>query len=167
MTTLEKDGRATEPLVIGLGSEHRGDDRSGLEVVRALRDRVRGAARLVEGPADATALLDLWEGREWVIVVDAVRSGRPPGAVVRLEVAPGEVPGPLGATSTHGLSLADAVELSRSLGRLPARLTIFGIEAEELGVGDRMTPAVAAAVQEVCGRVLDELGPLSPPIGST
>ena len=143
-------------LIIGLGSEHRRDDRCGLDVVRGLRGRVDRSVRLLEGPADATALLDSWEHVDRVIVVDAVRSGGPPGTVFRIEVD-GELPSPLGAISTHGLSLADAVELGRSLGRMPRRLTIYGIEVGDLALGEELSPAVRAAVGHVRGQLEDEL----------
>jgi hydrogenase maturation protease len=145
------------PLVIGLGNEHRGDDRSGLEVVRALRARLGEDARLIEGPEDVTELLALWTPVDRVIVIDAVRSGRAPGTVHRFELADGELPSRLGSTSTHGLTLADAVALARSLGRLPASLTVFGIEAGSVAMGHELSVPVARAVGEVTEAVASEL----------
>ncbi len=156
MATVRPRSEST-PLVIGLGNEHRGDDRLGLDVVRALRGRLAGSARLVEGPGDLTDLLALWSDEDRVIVVDAVRSGRPPGTVYRVEVADGALPSRLRTTSTHGFSLADAVALGRSLGRFPRSLTIFGIEAGTVTMTAGLSDPVARAVPEVAEAVASEL----------
>jgi hydrogenase maturation protease len=154
------------PLVIGLGTEHRGDDACGLEVVRELRRTLDGAARLAEGPGDVAALLDLWEGAGTVYVVDAVRSGRPPGTVVRFEV-PGASPPLVGTTSTHGLSLAEAIGLGRALGRFPHRLVVYGIEAAEVGMGADLSSAGANGVREAADLLVREIrsGVRPPPEG--
>jgi len=147
------------PVVIGLGNEHRRDDACGLSVVRALQAQAGLAARVVEGGDDASGLLDLWDGGGPVYVVDALSSGRPPGTVLRLEVGAAETPLPTPpTTSTHGLSLADAVGLGRALGRLPDRLVVFGIEVDDVTPGEGLTPPVAAGVLEVTQRLVRELG---------
>lgn len=146
------------PLVIGLGNEHRGDDGSGLEVARALRPRLAGKARVEECVSEGIALLEMWRDADRVLVVDAVRSGAAPGTVHRFEAGDGFSPGFRTATSTHGLSLAEAVALGRGLGCLPRRLVIYGIEADDVRVGDGLTPPVARGVQEATERILVELG---------
>lgn len=145
------------PLVIGLGNDDRGDDGSGLEVARALRPRVEGRARVEECRSGGVALLDLWRGSDRVLVVDAVRSGAPPGTVHRLEPGDGFVPGFRTATSTHGLSLAEAVGLARGLGCLPRHLVVYGIEVDNLAVGGGLTASVARGVAEATERILAEL----------
>ncbi len=145
------------PLVIGLGNEHRRDDGCGLEVVRTLQKRLGVEARLVEGGEDATDLLDLWEGAETVYVVDAVQSGRPAGTIHRFEVDRTTTLAGLPVTSTHGLSLGEAVALGRALGRFPGRLIVFGIEVTAVAPGAGLTPPVQAAVEEVMWRIAEEL----------
>jgi len=145
------------PLIVGLGNDARGDDRCGLDVVRALRGRLPPEVRVAEARPDVTELLDLWSEVDRVIVIDAVRSGRAPGTIHRFDLAREELPSRLGSTSSHGLSLADAVELARSVGRLPPQLTVFGIEAGPVAMHHGLSPAVARAVAEVAERVISEL----------
>jgi len=152
------------PLVLGVGTEHRHDDRCGLDVVRALRVRVGVGPRLVEASADAAELLDLWEDEERVYVIDAVRSGDPPGTRQVLEVV-GDLAPPAGATSTHGLSLGEAVSLGRALGRMPRRLTLYTIEAADVTMGDGLSPAVAVSVERVVDALVTELEPAPGPGG--
>lgn len=154
--TLPSDAVPGRWIVIGLGNEHRSDDRCGLEVVRRLRGHLPRAVRLTEGPRDALRLLDLWAGAGRAIVVDAMQGNGRPGSVRRFEI---EGTGALGhtvSTSTHGLGLAEAIEIGRSLGRLPERLTVFGIEVAELRMGERLGPEVADAVERVAEEILRE-----------
>jgi len=145
------------PLVIGLGNDHRGDDGSGLEVARALKPRLAGKARVEECVSEGIALLELWRDADRVLVVDAVVSGGVPGTVHRFEAGDGFSPGFRTATSTHGLSLAEAVALGRGLGCLPRRLVVYGIEVENLAVGSGLSAPVARGVQEAADRIEAEL----------
>ena len=58
------------------------------------------------------------------------------------------------ASSTHALGLAEAVELARSLGRLPQRVVVYGIEGESFAFGKGLSAAVAAAADRVTEEVL-------------
>ncbi|KAA0272463.1 MAG: hydrogenase maturation protease, partial [Acidobacteria bacterium] len=115
-------------LLIGLGNELRGDDVAGLLVARAARGREHGGIEIVEAGGEPVDLLAAWEGAGAAVVADAVASGAEPGAVHRLDAAARPLPAAFAAPSTHALGLAEAVELGRALGRLPPRLTVFGIE---------------------------------------
>jgi hydrogenase maturation protease len=145
------------PLVIGLGCPDRGDDAVGSAVARAVAARHAGVAVVEHG--DPTALLDLWAGHSPVVVVDAVRSGAPPGTVHWLETGPDAPPVSTrawthsGHGGTHAVGLAEMVELGRALGRLPARLVVVGVEAERFDHGAPLTARVAAAVPVAAARV--------------
>jgi hydrogenase maturation protease len=112
---------------------------------------------VLEEQGEPTGLLDAFDGAEAVWLVDAVSSGAEPGTIHRLEAGSGELPAELFRTSTHHLGLAEAVELGRALGRLPARTVVFGIEGASFAAGDELTPAVAAAAAEVASRVAEEV----------
>jgi hydrogenase maturation protease len=137
-------------LAIGLGNELRGDDAAGLLVARAIRDRAGAGIEAAEHEGEPVALLDLWEGAELVVVADAVGgSGAAPGTVHRFDAGEGPLPALFGGPSTHALGLAETIELARALGRLPARLIVFGIEGERFGAGERPSAAVLGAVEPV------------------
>lgn len=125
------------PRVIGVGNAWRRDDGAGPELARRCGGR---------STSDPSELLDLWEGADWAIVVDAAASGAPPGTVHRFDA--GAAPLPAGSTrsSSHAFGVADAVELARVLDRLPARLDVLAVEGEDFAVGSGLTPAVGRAV---------------------
>lgn len=132
--------------VIGLGNEWRSDDGAGLEVARRLGG--------VELPGEPIGLVEALDGP--CVLVDAVSSGAAPGTVHRFELDGDPLPAALfGASSTHALGLAEAVELARSLGRLPERVVVVGIEGGSFDFGKGLTPRVAAAVDHVTEELRD------------
>src|SRR5262249_54390602 len=67
-----------------------------------------------------------WNGADSLVLIEAVAPGRTPGAIYRLDASVAPLDRELFTASTHAFSLADAVELSRSLGTLPLRALVFG-----------------------------------------
>jgi hydrogenase maturation protease len=143
--------------VIGVGNAWRGDDAAGLVVARRLRGTVPPGVEVLEREGEPTGLVDAWEEAEAVWLVDAVASGVAAGTVHRLDASHAELPAELFRASTHHLGLAEAVELARALGRLPASVVFFGIEAASVDAGDELTPEVAAAVEVVADAVREEV----------
>jgi hydrogenase maturation protease len=143
--------------VIGVGNPYRGDDRVGLDVVRALRGRLPAGADVRECEGEPAGLIDVMAGAGAVWLVDAVKSGDPPGTVHRVQADAEELPTRIFGTSTHALGLADAVELARALGRLPAHTVVFGISGAAFGAGEGLAPGVAAAVGPVAEAIRAEM----------
>ncbi len=140
-------------MVIGVGNDWRRDDAAGLAVVRMLRERPCPGLRLVELHGEPAALLDRWEGEERVVLVDAVSSGAPPGTIHRLDATTCALAGELHRSSSHHLSVAEAVELGRVLDRLPAALELIGIEGSSFEAGRGLAPQVELAAEQVAGRL--------------
>lgn len=152
-----RPGSPALPVVLGLGNEARRDDGAGVAVVRELGRRGPLRARLVAPVADASALLELWPGTPLAVLVDATRSGAPPGTVTRFEGPGGPFAAPVPRTSSHGITVREALELAETLGRRPTRWVVYGIEAASVAPGIGLTPEVERAVVEVAGRVSGEL----------
>ena len=142
--------------VIGIGNPLRGDDAAGLLVARRVRDLAVPGVEVVELEGEPGRLIDAWEVGALVVVVDAVRSGSEEGSLLRFDATAGPLPAAVGAPSTHALGIGDAVEIARALGRLPARLVVYGIEGARFEVGAGVSPAVAAAVDAAAEAVLSE-----------
>ena len=140
------------PLVIGFGNRWRGDDAVGPLAAERL---AAAGYEAVEIEADGTLLLESWTGRTWVFVVDAMVSGAPPGSIRRFD-DPDALPKGAFRSSTHLISLAEAIDLARALGRLPHRLTVFGIEGGGYAYGASLSAAVDAALTIVL-REVEEL----------
>lgn len=143
-------------LVIGVGNELRGDDAAGIAVARRLREAPDLEVRELHG--EPTGLLDAWEGRDAVVLVDTMRSGAQPGAIRRMDASQTRLPAELrGSTSTHAVGLGDTLELARAIGRLPARVVVYAIEGRRFEAGAPMSDAVRSGIDELAARVLDEI----------
>ncbi len=136
-------------MVIGVGNGWRGDDGAGLAVARRVRELAPAGVEVREVEGDATALVDAWSGAARVVVVDAAESGAPPGTVQRFDARSQPLPVRSLRSSTHAFGVSDAVELARALRRLPDRLDVYAIEGASFTAGERLSPAVERAVDEL------------------
>jgi hydrogenase maturation protease len=138
--------------VIGVGAAMRSDDAAGLHVARRLREHGFDA---LEQEGEPVALLDAFGGCKEVVLVDAVRSGAAPGTIHRLDASRDPLPATLrSSSSTHALGIGEAIELARALGRLPARVLVYGIEGERFEAGEGLSDAVTAAVEALVRELL-------------
>lgn len=144
-------------VVIGIGNRYRRDDGSALLVLAALADRLPSAVPVVDSDGDPTRLIDSWTGADLAVVVETVRSGKPPGtvAVVDDDALLGASAGSGRNQGSHSLGLLEAIALGTAVGRLPRRLRVVGIEPEDLGWGDQVTDAVAGGIEPAAALVLD------------
>jgi hydrogenase maturation protease len=138
-------------MIIGLGNEFRRDDAVGLIAARRLRGRGVPAD---EHEGDLATLIDMWKQADRLILIDAIASGAAPGTLYRLDASSSPLDRELFKSSTHALGLADAVELSRTLGTLPPNVFVFGIEVRDLSAGMGLSPEVEAALPVLVEEVL-------------
>ncbi len=135
-------------LVVGIGNPVRGDDAAGLLAVQT----VGTSETVVEHDGEPASLMALWQGYEAVMLIDAVSTGNRPGTIVEIDVVRSRLPDGL-CRSTHALGPAEAVELARALGKLPAEVTLIGIEGKDYSFGSGLSAEVEAAVDRVVERV--------------
>ncbi len=146
-----------KPLVLCLGNEVLSDDGFGPAVGARLRGDPAFLARcdLAVASLAGFALLDLLQGRDRVLIVDAVDP-----AAMGAWSGPARGPGVLhflpgcklvpshNLVGSHQLSLPVALELGRRFGyAMPRTLDILACEAQDLRtMAERLTPPVQQAV---------------------
>lgn len=140
-----------------MGNESRRDDGVGIFIVRHYALSHLPGARIAEIQRDGTHLMDLWKQAGVVFVFDAVCSGSAAGTIYRLDAIKEPLSGNLFRLSTHTLGIAEAVELSRVLNQLPAKLILFGIEGKNYGQGQGLSLPCVQAALKVIRRVLVEI----------
>ena len=140
--------------VVGVGQPAAGDDAVGIAVVEWLRARPEAGRLDLHVATEAGALLPLLETADPVVIVDAVLVTGPPGDVYDLAPADLARRG-RSAWTSHGLGVAEVVELAGVLGQCLAELQVVGVGiARPEGHRVGLSPAVAAAVPRAGGRVL-------------
>lgn len=149
-----REGDSPSSLVIGVGNRDRGDDGAGPIAVDRL---VARGIPAVEHSHDGAAIIDVWEGCDRVILMDAMRSGAQPGTIRRFDASVERLPKGAFGVSSHLFGPVEAVETARALGRLPSSLIVFGIEGGSYRFGDPLSPAVLQAMHDLIDRVIEEL----------
>ena len=145
--------------VIGVGNEYRRDDGVGLVVAAAVAEAVTRAelpaVTVTATDGDPATILDAWAGAGLAVIVDAVRcTPSTPGRIHRTTAdgLAGTCP-----TSSHGFGVAEAIRLGVVLDRVPDRIVILAVEAEDTGFGPGLSAAVTAAIGPLTCAVLNEL----------
>jgi len=149
-TKAQRTQRHKGIVVVGVGNDFRHDDAAGLIAARRLRDCGIPAQ---EHQGDLATLIERWKGADSLILIDAIAPGRVPGAMYRLNASTSPLDRQVCNTSTHAFGLADVIELSRTLGTLPPKVLVFGIEAKDLTVGVGLSPEVEANLPELVKEV--------------
>jgi hydrogenase maturation protease len=150
---------APSAVILGAGNELRGDDAAGLEVIRLIRSGSVPTGLVVrEHPGDPLGLLEAWAGCSAALIVDAMdRADAEPGAVLRLDASATPLAvGGLGRGSTHAAGIGEAIELARTLQRLPPRVIVYGVQGMRFDIGAGLSPPVAAALPALAEAVVSE-----------
>ncbi len=140
----------TTAVVIGLGNAFRRDDGVGPAVAAAVQ--APPGVTVLTCPAEPTALLDAWDGVALAVVVDAAVGG-PPG---RIRTGTVEEYAAEKRVSSHDVGLRQTYELGRALGCAPGALVVVTVDVVDIGHGEGLSPAVAAALPEAV-RVVQRL----------
>ena len=141
-------------VVIGVGNPLRGDDAAGIAVVRRLRPR--SGVRVLQQDGEAATLVEALRDASAALVVDAA-SGAAPGKVWLWNASAQPLPQGLLGCSTHGLGVAEGIELARALGEMPQSCLVYALEGACFETGAAMSEAAQNAVTEAVSRIEAEL----------
>ena len=138
--------------IIGIGQSLRGDDAAGLEAVESWRNEQAATSdrpdiRVASMELPGLALLDILDGVEGAIIVDAVQAGAQPGTIHRVTASQLEAFAS-SSKSAHGWGVAETLRLGLSLDPRfrDTEVCVIGIEAEQYAIGAGLSRAVKEAV---------------------
>jgi hydrogenase maturation protease HycI len=141
-------------VVVGVGSEMRGDDAAGMKVVRRLRGALKSPnVLLIEGsvaPENFTSQIRRFKPSH-VILIDATDFGAEPGEVVLAE--PDAITGQ--SVSTHTIPLSILAKYLQE--QMKAKIALLGIQPARAHMGARMSGAVNDSIKLVEENLLREL----------
>lgn len=136
-------------LIVCIGNDLVGDDAVGHAIHKVLADMpLPPGAKLKFLGLGGMDLIEVIEGEDRLIVVDAVQLGKDVGTVhvLNWEQLPYMEPRPV---SGHGIGIREAIEVTKRLypERVPASIYLVGVEGICFNkVGEPLTPAVGKAV---------------------
>ena len=149
--------------VIGIGQSLRGDDAVGLEAVRQWQENYPDTANRPDIKVNVSelpglSLLDLLDGSEAAILVDAVKCYSVPGTIhtlcsEQLSAFTSD------AKSAHGWGVAETLRLDRMLNpdRQTIPIQIIGVEVGQIQVGNGLSKTVEQALPQVCKVIKNEV----------
>lgn len=147
-----------DTVVLGVGSPLMGDDGLGVAAVAALRraaGTMEGVAFL-DGGTWGMQLLPAIEDCRRLLVVDAIRDGREPGTVVRLEKD--ELPRLLyQKVSPHQVDLREVFAVAELKGTFPEEAVALGVEPEVVELHDGLSASVEGALPRLLEEVWAQL----------
>lgn len=140
--------------VAGLGNWLLRDDGVGVHALWDLERRPPPDAVLIDGGTAVLHTLDLIEGVDRVVAIDALRGGGQPGSLYLMDgLAPGPASHP---QSIHARGLREALSFVPDH-RRPRELLVVGVEPSVVTYGTELSPAVAAALPRVTAAVVSVL----------
>jgi len=145
-------------MVLGVGNILFTDEGVGIHTVESLRERYEFAPNvsLEDGGVLGMNLLGIISEADHLIVVDAIKNGKEPGTLYRLEGE--EIPKRVFAkNSLHQVDLLEALTLCQALDKTPETV-IVGVEPKDIKtVCLELTPPVQERVDDLILMVLGEL----------
>lgn len=148
----------TSALILGVGNILLGDEGIGIRVVEELENRYAfpEEVMILDGGTAGIELLRYIEGRDLLIVIDAMRADLAPGTVFRIEDE--DVPKRfMSRISPHQIGLSDLLAAGILSDQIPKRMILFGIEPECLETGITLSKSVNGSVDKIVNAILAEL----------
>jgi len=145
-------------LILGLGNILCADDGLGVVAVHELERRyvAPAGAEVLDGGTLGLSLLPHVQDAGAVILVDAARTGDPPGSFVRLE---GDDVGPAvrERLSPHQIGVEDLLQGARLLDSYPRKLVLLGLVPESIELRLGLSPALASRLDGLIESIVSEV----------
>jgi len=154
--------RQPDILLIGVGNAYRSDDALGLCAAREVSRRLPGAVVVKEVDGSGTSVMDAWEGADVALIIDAVRSGEPPGSLCRIDASHQRLPARFLARSSHSFGVAQAIETARELQKLPRTVIVYGIEGASFEQGTGLSDPVIRSMPALIAMIEHDIAAFQP-----
>ena len=145
--------------VLGIGNILLSDEGFGVRVIEKLYQEYEFPENVavVDGGVLGIHLLGVLSEAQHLIVVDAVKNKQAPGTIYRLEKE--ELPERiLLKNSLHQTDFLETLTLCQAIDKVPQTTVVLGVEPEDITTHSvDLTPAVAARVDDMMARVIQEL----------
>ena len=130
----------------------------GVHLVNVLKGKYHfsPAVELIDGGTKGLELLPFFEGREKILIVDAVDFGKEPGHIQEIEDE--DIPGVLSPKfSVHHIGLSDLLFALKLTEAMPEKICLIGIQPASTDIGLEMTGPVRSAFGRMTGLMIEKL----------
>jgi hydrogenase maturation protease len=145
-------------LILGIGNILLKDEGIGVHVAQTMEGMsLPHDVEVMDGGTMGIDLLYYIEGREKVVVIDAIRAGDKPGTIYRFTDKNLAQKKDLLRTA-HGIDITDAINTARLLGTKPDKIIFIGVEPEDISEGLELTPTIQQRIPKIIELVIKEIG---------
>jgi len=145
-------------LILGLGNPILSDDAVGIRIVEKIKSIIgeREGIDFDAGNMNSFHLLDIIEGYDRLVIVDAIKKGGEAGTLYNIPLE--ELDDTIHHSSIHTVNLATAIRFGQKMGELmPEYISIYGVEVEDIEnfseeLTDKVKRAVPGITQEIIKR---------------
>jgi hydrogenase maturation protease len=140
-------------LILGLGNILLGDEGVGVRVIEQLLSRsFPDEIEVIDGGTAGYELINFFEGKEKVIIVDAVKTDDTPGSVYKMDLSTVQEDETV-QLSLHQIGLKNVFKMA-SLMDLNPEVTLIGIVPKNyqdynIGLSDEVEKAIPLAIETV------------------
>lgn len=140
-------------LILGLGNILLGDEGVGVRVVEQLLSRpLPDEIEVIDGGTAGYELINFFEGKEKVIIVDAVKTNDTPGSVYKMDFSVVQEDETV-QLSLHQIGLKNVFKMA-SMMDLNPEVTLIGIVPKtyqdyNIGLSDEVEKAIPLAIETV------------------
>ena len=137
-------------VVAGLGNPLMSDEGIGIRLVSRLSDFSEEYPEVdfVDAGTGGMSLLYLFENRVKVILIDCANMGEQPGTIKRFTPEHVESVKELAHQSLHEQDLMKIIDMARMLGQLPKEIVIFGIQPENVSLGQTISAGLEKRIDD-------------------
>lgn len=140
--------------LIGIGNILLRDEGVGVHVVYAIKKRYTFSpeVEIIDGGTMGLDLLPLIEGKDRILIVDAVDFGKDPGYIDILEKE--SIPSTLNSKlSVHHINLSDVL-FALKLMNISPDICLIGIQPKSIDIGLDLTEEVGSKMDELIDKIL-------------
>ena len=148
----------SKTLVLGVGNLLLTDDGVGIHAIQRLQEiaELPEEVQVLDGGTTGLDLLYHLEGVSRLLIIDAVEIRQKPGTLKRL--TGDEVPSYLSLKmSPHEIAIPDLLVAAKLRDLYPEEVVVWGVQPETIDVGVELSAVIAARLDEIVERVLEEL----------
>ena len=144
--------------LIGIGNILLSDEGVGVHAVNAIKERYTFSphVEIIDGVTMGLDLLSFFEGRDKVLIVDAVDFGKEPGHTGIIEN--NDIPSALDPKfSVHHIGLSDVLFAAKLMEKIPSEVCLIGIQPKSLDVGLDMTDEINGKIDKLVDLSISKL----------
>lgn len=135
------------------------DEGVGVHVVNAIKQRYAFSSlevELIDGGTMGLDLLSFFEGKDKILIVDAVDFGEDPGYIRLLE--DDNIPSMLNSKlSAHHIGLCEVLFAAKLMDIKPSELCLIGIQPKSIEIGLDMTEDIKVKIETLVDLVIEKL----------